>query len=181
MPHPPMLGPPAQPPTGTTASARRKAWLTHGATALVALVFGAVIGGGGESADTADSAQPAPAVTVTRTSAAVTPEPAVTVTETVKQTVTAKPKPTKKPGPPTTIDGDGQYLVGEDIQAGTYKTAEPEDDDFGLGCYWARNKNASGELGAIIANDNITGQTRVTVRKGEYFEAKGCDKWAKIG
>ncbi|WP_326791578.1 hypothetical protein OHA79_02750 [Streptomyces sp. NBC_00841] len=34
----------------------------------------------------------------------------------------------------------------------------PADDNFGLGCYWARLKNASGELGAIIANDNITGQ-----------------------
>ncbi|MCX5317227.1 hypothetical protein [Streptomyces sp. NBC_00154] len=46
---------------------------------------------------------------------------------------------------------------------------------------WARLKNASGELGAIIANDNITGQARVTARKGVYFETKGCLKWEKVG
>ncbi|MFB7223084.1 hypothetical protein [Streptomyces sp. NPDC056227] len=175
VPPPPM--PPAHPPTMGKPS-RRKAWLTHGATAFVALIFGAAIGGNGESDDTtASSARPAPAVTVTKTADAAAPEPAATVT----QKVTVTPKPAKKPGPPTTIDGDGQYLVGDDIQAGTYKTSGPEDDAFGFGCYWARLKNASGELGAIIANDNITGQARVTVHKGEYFETKGCQKWGKVG
>ncbi|MFE9538969.1 hypothetical protein [Streptomyces sp. NPDC006691] len=172
---PPPLQPPVQKPS------RRKAWLTHGATAFVALIFGAAIGGSGDSGSATDSAWPAPAVTVTKTADASAPKPAATVTETAKETVTAKPKPTKKPGLPDTIDGDGQYLVGEDIQAGTYKTAGPENDDFGLGCYWARNKNASSEMGAIIANDNITGQSRVTVNKGEYFETKGCLKWEKVG
>lgn len=175
VPPPPM--PPARPPTMGKPS-RPKAWLTHGATAFVALIFGAAIGGNGESDDTtASSARPAPAVTVTKTADAAAPEPAATVT----QKVTVTPKPAKKPGPPTTIDGDGQYLVGDDIQAGTYKTSGPEDDAFGFGCYWARLKNASGELGAIIANDNITGQARVTVHKGEYFETKGCQKWGKVG
>ncbi|MGW3246555.1 hypothetical protein [Streptomyces sp. NPDC001070] len=171
---PPM--PPMQPPAGTKPS-RRKAWLTHGATALIALSFGTAIGGNGGSGDTTASDRPAPAVTVTKTAAAAAPEPAATVT----QKVTEKPKPAKKPGAPTTIDGDGQYLAGEDIKAGTYKTAGPQDDDFGLGCYWARLKNASGEFDAIIANDNITGQARVTVHKGEYFETKGCLKWEKVG
>lgn len=175
---PPM--PPAQPPAGGM-SPRRKAWLTHGATAFIALILGAVIGGGGGSDDAAASAQPAPTVTVTKAAGAPAPKPAVTVTATVTQKVTVAPKPTKKPGPPTSIDGDGQYLVGEDIQVGTYKTAGPGDGNFGLGCYWARLKNASGEFGAIIANDNITGQARVTVHKGEYFETKGCQKWQKVG
>ncbi|WP_051745248.1 hypothetical protein [Streptomyces yerevanensis] len=173
--------PPLPPQPPVQKPSRRKAWLTHGATAFGALIFGAAIGGSGESGSAADSTRPAPAVTVTKTADAPAPEPAVTVTETAKETVTAKPKPTKKPGPPDAINGDGQYLVGEDIQAGTYKTAGPENDNFGLGCYWARNKNASGEFGAIIANDNITGQSRVTVNKGEYFETKGCLKWEKVG
>ncbi|WP_431968967.1 hypothetical protein [Actinacidiphila sp. bgisy160] len=168
--------PPAQPPIPRKPS-RRKAWLTHGATALVALSFGAGIAGGGESDGTTASARPAPAVTVTKTADAAAPAPAATVT----QKVTVAPKPAKKPGPPTSIDGDGQYLVGEDIKAGTYKTAGPQDDDLGLGCYWARLKNASGEFDAIIANDNITGQARVTVHKGEYFETKGCLKWERVG
>ncbi|MFF7216671.1 hypothetical protein ACFZAU_40125 [Streptomyces sp. NPDC008238] len=170
--------PPVTPPA--TKPSRRKAWFTHGAVAVVALGLGAGIGGGGGSGPVAESRRPAPAVTVTKTAEAAeaaAPKPAVTVTAKAP----AKPKPTKKPGPPSTVDGDGQYLVGEDIKAGTYKTAGPQDDDFGLGCYWARLKNASGEFDAIIANDNITGQARVTVHKGEYFETKGCNKWEKVG
>ncbi|MEV8389805.1 MULTISPECIES: hypothetical protein [unclassified Streptomyces] len=168
------------PPAGKKPS-RRKAWLTHGATAFVAMIFGAAISGSGESGEAANSARPAPAVTVTKAADAAAPDPAVTVTETAKETVTATPKPSKKPGPPSSIDGDGTFLVGEDIQTGTYKTAGPEDDNFGLGCYWARHKDASGELTGIIANDSITGQTRVTVNKGEYFETKGCLEWEEVG
>lgn len=175
------MSPPVPPQPPVQKPSRRKAWLTHGATAFIALIFGAAIGGNGESSSATDSARPAPAVTVTKTAGARAPKPAATVTKTPKKTATAKPKPTKKPGPPDTIEGDGQYLVGEDIQAGTYKTAGPENDNFGLGCYWARTKNASGEMEAIIANDNITGQSRVTVNRGEYFETKGCLKWERVG
>ncbi|MFF6809079.1 hypothetical protein ACFZAG_04170 [Streptomyces sp. NPDC012403] len=184
---PPMPVPPAgagQPPAGVPAGpkpSRRKAWLTHGATALVALVIGAGIGGDGESGGKDDSAAPAPAVTVTETAAAPAeagePEPAVTVTE----KVTVTPKPAKKPGAATTVEGDGQYLVGEDMQAGTYKTTGPEKGSIIENCYWARTKDASGEFGAIIANDNLQGQGRVTVNKGEYFETNGCQEWTKVG
>ncbi|MBQ0983738.1 hypothetical protein KBZ10_04205 [Streptomyces sp. F63] len=145
------------------------------------MIIGAAAGGGEESGGTEDSARPAPAVTVTETAGAAAPEPAATVTEKVKETVTAKPKPAKKSGPPTSFDGDGQYLVGEDIQAGTYKTAGPDEDSVIPNCYWARLKNASGEFGAIIANDNLKGQGRVTLNKGEYFETNGCQKWEKAG
>ncbi|MFJ9600788.1 hypothetical protein [Streptomyces althioticus] len=182
---PPMPVSPAgagQSPAGTPVGpkpSRRKAWLTHGATALVALVIGAGIGGGGESGGKADSAAPAPAVTVTETAPAEdgAPEPAATVTE----KVTVSPKPAKKPGAATTVEGDGQYLVGEDMQAGTYKTAGPEKGSIIENCYWARTKDASGEFEAIIANDNLQGQGRVTVNKGEYFETNGCQEWTKVG
>ncbi|MGW3148342.1 hypothetical protein ACWDG1_27465 [Streptomyces sp. NPDC001177] len=170
---------PGLPPAGRTPS-RRKVWLTHGATALVALIFGAAIGGGGESGATAGSSSPVPAVTVTKATVGE-PKPAVTVTETVKATVTAKPKPVKKSGLPSSFSGEGQYLVGEDIQAGTYRTSGPEKDSIIPNCYWARLKNASGEFDAIIANDNIQGQGRVTVNKGEYFKTSGCQDWQKVG
>ncbi|KUO12597.1 hypothetical protein AQJ58_09680 [Streptomyces sp. DSM 15324] len=161
---------------------RRKAWLTHGATAFVALVIGAGIGGDGDSGSTDSSIAPAPTVTVTKTAAAPDgdepePEPAVTVTE----KVTVTPKATKKPGAATTVEGDGQYLVGEDMQAGTYKTAGPDKSGLIDNCYWARTNDASGEFEAIIANANLAGQGRVTVRKGEYFETNGCLKWTKVG
>ncbi|GGW66945.1 hypothetical protein GCM10010340_51340 [Streptomyces griseoloalbus] len=173
-----------QPPAGVPTKpkpSRRKAWLTHGATTLVALVIGAGIGGDGESGGKDDSAAPAPAVTVTETAAAPVeagePEPAATVTE----KVTVTPKPAKKPGAATTVEGDGQYLVGEDMQAGTYKTAGPDKGSIIENCYWARTKNASGEFDAIIANANLQGQGRVTVNKGEYFETNGCQEWTKVG
>lgn len=79
------------------------------------------------------------------------------------------------------MEGDGQYLVGEDMQAGTYKTAGPDKSGFVDNCYWARAKDASGEFEAIIANDNLKGQGRVTVNKGEYFETNGCQEWTKVG
>ncbi|MFE4620502.1 hypothetical protein ACFRJ7_30815 [Streptomyces sp. NPDC056747] len=90
------------------------------------------------------------------------------------------PTPTAKPGPATSFEGDGQYLVGEDIAAGTHKTAGAADSAI-PNCYWARHKDASGEFSSIIANGNVQGQTRVTVRKGEYPEVNGCLPWKKAG
>jgi hypothetical protein len=147
-------------------------WLSYGATALIALVFGIVIGAGGSGAGTKSAAGPGPTVTVTEEA-----EPAPTVTE----TVTAEAEPTQEAeetGPATTMSGDGQYLVGEDIKPGTYKTAGT---DGGFACYWARLRNATGEFSAIIANDNITGPARVTVKQGEYFETKRCQPWKRVG
>jgi hypothetical protein len=164
---------PAQPAGG------RRRWLKYGAVALVSLLIGAGIGGGGGSAETgkataADTkAGPRPTVTVTEAAEA---EPAPTVTET--ETVTAKQKKTKKPGPATSLSGEGEYVVGEDIQAGTYKTAGPEDE---FGCYWERAKDASGEFDAIIANNNLNGPGRVTLNSGEYFKTNRCQEWTKAG
>jgi hypothetical protein len=92
--------------------------------------------------------------------------------------VTAKPKKTKKPGPATSFSGEGEYVVGEDIKAGTYKTAGP---DGGFGCYWERAKNASGEFASIIANNNLNGPGRVTLNSGEYFKTNRCQAWQKVG
>lgn len=155
---------------------RAKAWVTHGAVACVALLIGAGIGSSGEAdADsrTGTSAKPGPTVTATATETAKA-APAPTVTKTVK----AKPKKTKEAGPASTFSGDGEYLVGEDIAAGTYKTAG---GDGSFGCYWARLKDASGEFDAIIANNNLDGPGRVTLNKGEYFQTKRCQEWKKAG
>lgn len=74
---------------------------------------------------------------------------------------------------PKTEFGDGTYKVGEDITAGTYKSTGPR---AGMPlCYWARMKNDSGSLDAIIANNNSQGPTRVTVKAGEYLQVTGCD------
>lgn len=154
---------------------RGRSWLTYGATALVALLVGVGIGSSGDAKTENTSALPQPTVTVT---AKAKPAPTVTVTETIAAEVRQTTQEPETTGPATTMAGDGQYLVGEDIKPGTYKTAGTASV---VSCYWARLKNASGELSAIIANDNITGPTRVTLNKGEYFETKRCQPWKRVG
>lgn len=73
-----------------------------------------------------------------------------------------------------TIPGSGTYLVGEDIQPGTYRTAL----DGSSSCYWARLAGLSGELGDIIANDNVSGQAFVTIAETDVaFETSRCGEW----
>ena len=187
-PHPPgaspwPYGPPPQPPVHQrNQPSRVKPWLTHGGAALAALVVGVGVGigsgSGGEAKAGTDAGPgevaPRPAATVTETAQAA---PAPTVTE----TVTAKPKPPRKteaPGVATSFAGEGEYLVGTDIKAGTYRTAGAEGS---TGCYWARLKDASGEFDAIIANNILKGPGRVTLNKGEYFQTERCAEWRRVG
>ncbi|MHB9854808.1 hypothetical protein ACSYGO_36945 [Streptomyces krungchingensis] len=170
------LGTPAGP--GQSAQ-RRRPWLKYGAVALASLFIGVGIGTSNGSAETGKGtaetkSAPRPTVTVTETAAAADPEPAPTVTK----TVAAKPKKTQEPGLATTFSGEGEYLVGEDIKAGTYKTAGPGDE---FGCYWERAKDASGEFGSIIANNNLEGPGRVTLNSGEYLKTNRCQEWKKVG
>ncbi|MGW6291118.1 hypothetical protein [Streptomyces sp. NPDC055058] len=167
-------------PAGTVRPARpRRQWLKYGSVALVSLFIGVGIGSSGGAADTGKAAAadtkaaPGPTTTVTETAEA---DAAPTVTET--ETVTAKPKKTKKPGPPSSFSGEGEYLVGDDIRPGTYKTAGPDGD---FGCYWERAKDASGEFESIIANNNLNGPGRVTLNKGEYFKTNRCEEWKRVG
>ncbi|MFF1679793.1 hypothetical protein ACFVYG_27630 [Streptomyces sp. NPDC058256] len=175
----PMPPIPPAPPTAPKPRGSRRVWIIYGAIALVSLFVGVGIGAGGDSGAADGSAdevnsKPGPTVTVTETAAAEAAEPGPTVTE----TVTAKPKETKEAGPATSFAGEGEYLVGEDIKAGTYKSAGPEDE---FGCYWERTKDASGEFGSIIANNNLDGPGRVTLNNGEYFKTNRCQEWKRVG
>lgn len=75
---------------------------------------------------------------------------------------------------------DGNYLVGTDIKAGTYTTPGTGSTDELDSCYWERAKDDSQELDSIIANDNITGQSRVTVHNGEMFNINGGCHWKRV-
>ncbi|MEV5987010.1 hypothetical protein AB0L85_18620 [Streptomyces sp. NPDC052051] len=173
---------PVEPVAPTRTARRRTRWLKYGAVALVSLFVGVGIGTGNGSAESdkeaaGAKAAPRPTVTVTKTTKTTkttAPEPAPTVTK----TVTAKPKATHAPGPADSFSGEGEYVVGEDIKPGTYKTAGPEG---GFGCYWERAKDASGEFGSIIANNNLQGPGRVTLNNGEYFKTNRCQEWKKVG
>ncbi|WP_237407831.1 hypothetical protein [Streptomyces sp. M2CJ-2] len=187
----PQPGPGAQGPFGLGAPTgpvrppkQRGPWLKYGAVALVSLFIGVGIGSSGDGSAASENAAadtksgPRPTATVTETAEADGggAKPAPTVTET--ETVTAKPKKTKEPGPATSFSGEGEYVVGEDIKAGTYKTAGADGD---FGCYWERAKDASGEFGSIIANNNLNGPGRVTLNTGEYFKTNRCQEWKRVG
>jgi hypothetical protein len=47
----------------------------------------------------------------------------------------AHAEPAPPPGPKTTVDADGTYVVGTDIAPGTYSSAGPIPDGA---CYWKR-------------------------------------------
>jgi TolA-binding protein len=72
-----------------------------------------------------------------------------------------------------TIPGDGIWVVGEEIDPGTYKA-----QGTGSGCYWAR-------LGSLDTSDilnNHFGSAEVSVQihdSDAAFETSGCGSWMK--
>lgn len=72
------------------------------------------------------------------------------------------------------IAGDGTYLVGRHIKAGTYRSPGGQD------CYWARLRDTSGLASSIIASNRRRGPQIVTIRKGEAFASEGCNGWVMI-
>jgi hypothetical protein len=178
-PQPQWASPPPQPPNPQT----RPGWTRKRViipAAVVLLFVGIGIGSAGGDSGTGAKASAEPTVTVTETPAAVAADeadPAPTVTET--KTVTAKP--TKKPTPKVaTIPGDGTFVVGDDIKAGTYKTAGAADSAI-PNCYWARLKGTSGDFEDIITNGNGEGPTTITIASSDgAFQTNGCKDWKKV-
>ncbi|MBC9716755.1 hypothetical protein H9Y04_29900 [Streptomyces sp. TRM66268-LWL] len=79
--------------------------------------------------------------------------------------------------PKVAIEGDGDFEVGADVKPGTYKTAGNDD---GM-CYWERLKDSKGELESILANDNVTGTSYVTIKTGDkLFKSSGCKGWTAV-
>lgn len=72
---------------------------------------------------------------------------------------------------------NGTYLVGKDVPAGTYTSPGPKSQDVLDSCYWSRSKNSSGDAEAIIANQEVTGPGRVTVKTGETLVFSGGCEW----
>ncbi|MEU4151501.1 hypothetical protein [Streptomyces sp. NPDC026659] len=75
------------------------------------------------------------------------------------------------------FDGDGDYRVGSDVKPGTYRTRGNTD---GM-CYWERAKDAKGEVDSLLANDNVTGTSYVTVKATDrLFKSSGCKDWEAV-
>ncbi|MFG2882464.1 hypothetical protein ACGFYV_09105 [Streptomyces sp. NPDC048297] len=73
--------------------------------------------------------------------------------------------------------GDGDFSVGSDVKPGTYSTTGNTDDM----CYWERAKDASGETDSLLANDNVTGTSYVTIKPTDkLFKSSGCEDWEAV-
>jgi hypothetical protein len=154
-----------------------------------ALILGAGIGASGHNNKTTDAAAtgapkatatvttthtaPAPAaVTITAKAAAAPAAPTVTVTAAAAAATSAAPAGI----------GDGTYVVGTDIKPGLYKTSGPADTGALANCYWERDRDLSGGMDSIIANDNASGPTTVQISASDKaFKTSGCAPWVKVG
>lgn len=76
------------------------------------------------------------------------------------------------------FDGSGTYIVGVDIEAGTYRS--------GIGpnghCYWERVSDLSGELSDTIANELVQqGTVIVEIKPSDYaFKTRECTDWMRV-
>ncbi|GAB2873171.1 hypothetical protein GCM10027074_46090 [Streptomyces deserti] len=75
------------------------------------------------------------------------------------------------------FEGDGDFQVGTDLKPGTYRTTGNTD---GM-CYWERAKDASGEMDSLLANENVSGTSYVTVKPTDkIFKSSGCNDWEAV-
>ncbi|MBK3581260.1 hypothetical protein JHN63_47340 [Streptomyces sp. MBT65] len=75
------------------------------------------------------------------------------------------------------FDGDGDFEVGTDIRPGTYRTSGNADG----ACYWERAEDASGDTDSLLANDNVSGTSYVTVKATDkVFTSSGCKDWEAV-
>lgn len=97
--------------------------------------------------------------------------PTSTVTDTV--TVTAAPV-----AQPAALSTDGMFVVGQDVQPGTYRTAGPADP--GNECYWKRVSDLTGSSAAVLAFNFSQGQQVVEILPTDMgFQTKNCQPWTR--
>ena len=163
---------------------RRSTWVAAVAVVIIVAVVAVAIGG--SQPRNASSLRPV----IGTDGGAATTQPPVTqppVTQTQVSspaTTRATVAPTTRPAPVTTTTGatttalrttfgDGTWVVGKQIAAGTYHTAGGGD------CYWARESDLSGGTSSILANDTPSGPVTVTILPTDVgFQTQGCGTWS---
>ncbi len=88
---------------------------------------------------------------------------------------TATATPAAPTGPTATTISDGVWLVGSQVEPGTYSNAGGE------WCYWTRLRSFNGQLTAIIANGISPAPQIVTIRPSDIgFGSQGCGIWIRL-
>jgi hypothetical protein len=96
---------------------------------------------------------------------------------------TTEPTPTNLPTPEVRAMSnsfdDGQWLVGTDVQAGTYETTVPAGS---AGCTWERKSASDGIASSVLESglgregDKLVVDIRQT---DKVFQAQGCGTWRR--
>ena len=94
---------------------------------------------------------------------------------TIEPSVKGKAGTPKTMNPPQAI-GEGEWLVGEDVKAGRYKTKGAEDSLFTF-CAWTVYDKEDGDAIDFGTSDNEKAPGRVTLKKGNAFHTNGCKPW----
>jgi hypothetical protein len=156
-------------------------------TVTIAAVSGLILGGlgvaGASGSPRGETVAATPAVTVT----VKVPGPVTTVKVPGPVTTVKVPGPVrivtviKKEAAPTQAPSpvieDGQWEVGVDVSAGTYKVTATVDP--GAMCYWKITQ--TGKPDNIIGNDIVKGgKPTVTVKRGQDFTTEDCGTWERV-
>lgn len=128
---------------------------------LAVLIIGAIAVGTGTGEDNTAASQTTPGTT-----------PGIPLTPTATPIPDPTPKPTSAPAPEPVTYGDGQYKVGEDLAAGEYTLVSDTT------AYFEIAKDSTGSLDSILANDNFSNRSIVTVDDGQYLKINGCIMYA---
>ena len=103
-----------------------------------------------------------------------------TVTVTKHSTTATEATNLQSPTAQTVMNTDGTYVVGKDVQPGTYKSAPTMANGYPF-CTWKRLSDFSGSMDSTIAIDNSPGQTIVTIAPTDVaFQSLSCQPWEPI-
>lgn len=143
------------PQTNHPALRKRKRWPWVIGILLVIIVISAIVANGSQGNASSSSSTP--------------------TTQSSSSTQSPSTHPTSAPQPQFATFGDGTFIVGKDIQPGTYRTRTSSPN-----CYYARLKGFSGAVEDIIANDNTDDPAIVTISASDKgFESTNCGTWTK--
>lgn len=84
------------------------------------------------------------------------------------------------PAAPAGSIGEGVWIVGSDVQPGTYRSSGAPSGGY---CMWSRHSStAGGPFDAITASDGSkAGQMLVTIQAGDkLFRTHGCAPFTKV-